>query len=131
MKHRLSRAILCAALSFFIASTYPNPASAQNTAALHEVFVPLAQSFTPPPTPEQLEREMPYLDMVLDEVLRLYPPAWIMGRRLLTDMRVGGWDLPSGSIVLGPPWVLHRDPRFRAAVEDEFGAALVRVDVVN
>lgn len=53
MKHRLSRAILCAALSFFIASTYPNPASAQNTAALHEVFVPLAQSFTPPPTPEQ------------------------------------------------------------------------------
>ncbi len=49
---------------------------------------------------------------VVSETIRLYPPAWIMGRRLLTDLRVGGWDVPSGSIVLGSPWILHRDPRF-------------------
>ena len=35
-----------------------------------------------------------------------------MGRRLLTDLRIGEWDVPSGSIVLGSPWILHRDPRF-------------------
>jgi cytochrome P450 len=38
-----------------------------------------------PPTPQQLERELPYLEMVLDEVLRLYPPAWIGPRRAVHD----------------------------------------------
>ena len=55
---------------------------------------------------------MPFTRAVVAETIRLYPPAWIMGRRTLTDLRVGGWDVPSGSIVLGSPWVLHRDPRF-------------------
>jgi cytochrome P450 len=55
---------------------------------------------------------LPYTHAVVAETIRLYPPAWIMGRRLLTDLRVGDWDVPSGSIVLGSPWILHRDPRF-------------------
>jgi cytochrome P450 len=55
---------------------------------------------------------LPFARAVVAESIRLYPPAWIMGRRTLTDLRVGGWDVPSGSIVLGSPWVLHRDPRF-------------------
>jgi cytochrome P450 len=33
-----------------------------------------------------------------------------MGRRTLTDLRLGEWDVPSGSIVLGSPWIMHRDP---------------------
>src|SRR3954465_8720102 len=37
------------------------------------------------PTAPQLEREMPYLEMVLDEVLRLYPPAWIGPRRATAE----------------------------------------------
>jgi cytochrome P450 len=53
---------------------------------------------------------LPWTHAVVAETIRLYPPAWIMGRRLLTDLRVGGWDVPSGSIVLGAPWILHRDP---------------------
>ncbi len=64
-----------------------------------------------PPTFDDLAA-LPFTRAVVAETIRLYPPAWIMGRRLLTDMRVGGWDLPSGSIVLGSPWILHRDPRF-------------------
>jgi cytochrome P450 len=51
-----------------------------------------------------------YTNAVVAETIRLYPPAWIMGRRTLVDMVAGGWALPSGSIVLGAPWILHRDP---------------------
>lgn len=47
---------------------------------------------------------------VVAEAIRLYPPAWIMGRRTLVDMTIGGWQIPSGSIILGSPWILHRDP---------------------
>jgi cytochrome P450 len=47
---------------------------------------------------------------VVAETIRLYPPAWIMGRRTLVDMTIGGWQIPSGSIILGSPWILHRDP---------------------
>jgi cytochrome P450 len=47
---------------------------------------------------------------VVAESIRLYPPAWIMGRRLLTDLTIGDWQVPSGSIVLASPWILHRDP---------------------
>jgi cytochrome P450 len=53
---------------------------------------------------------LPLTHAVVAETIRLYPPAWIMGRRLLTDLRIGDWDVPSGSIVLGPPWIVHRDP---------------------
>ena len=53
---------------------------------------------------------LPWTHAVVAETIRLYPPAWIMGRRTLTDLRFGGWDVPSGSIVLGSPWILHRDP---------------------
>ncbi len=53
---------------------------------------------------------LPFTHAVVAETIRLYPPAWIMGRRTLTDLRLGEWDVPSGSIVLGSPWIMHRDP---------------------
>jgi uncharacterized protein YkwD len=53
MNHHVSRAFLCAALSFLIAGALPRMAGAQNTAALHHVYVPLAQASTPAPGPEQ------------------------------------------------------------------------------
>ena len=49
---------------------------------------------------------------VVAEALRIYPPAWILGRTLLTDLRVDGWTLPAGSVVLALPWTLHRDGRY-------------------
>ncbi|HEX5763615.1 MAG TPA: cytochrome P450 [Solirubrobacterales bacterium] len=63
-----------------------------------------------PPTVEQLEREMPYLDMVLDEVLRLYPPAWIGPRRAVRDFEFGGYNVPKGSYVNYCSWASHRLP---------------------
>ncbi len=62
------------------------------------------------PTPEQLERELPYLDMVLDEVLRLYPPAWIGPRRAVRDFEFGGYTVPRGAYVNYSSWASHRIP---------------------
>jgi cytochrome P450 len=63
-----------------------------------------------PPTVEQLEREMPYLDMVLDEVLRLYPPAWIGPRRAVREFEFGGHTVPKGAYVNYCSWASHRLP---------------------
>ena len=62
------------------------------------------------PTAEQLEREMPYLDMVLDEVLRLYPPAWIGPRRAVREFEFGGYTVPRGAYVNYCSWASHRLP---------------------
>jgi cytochrome P450 len=64
---------------------------------------------------------LPRTRAVIAESLRLHPPAWTIGRRLLADLEVGpaagGWLLPAGSICLASQWVLHRDPRYWAEAE--------------
>lgn len=62
------------------------------------------------PTPQQLEKELPYLDMVLDEVLRLYPPAWIGPRRAVREYEFGGYTVPRGAYVNYCSWASHRLP---------------------
>jgi len=64
-----------------------------------------------PPTAEDLPR-LVYAEQVLSESMRLYPPAWIIGRRALKDYEVGGYRLPEGALVLLSQFVTHRDPRF-------------------
>lgn len=63
-----------------------------------------------PPSAEQLERELPYLEMVVDEVLRLYPPAWIGPRRAVRDFEFGGYSVPRGAYVNYSSWASHRLP---------------------
>jgi cytochrome P450 len=62
------------------------------------------------PTAQQLEKEMPYLDMVLDEVLRLYPPAWIGPRRAVREFEFGGYTVPKDAYVNYCSWASHRLP---------------------
>ncbi len=62
------------------------------------------------PTFDQLERGMPYLEMVLDEVLRLYPPAWIGPRRAIRDFEFAGYEVPRGAYVNYCSWASHRIP---------------------
>src|SRR5215213_5449077 len=64
------------------------------------------------PDIEKLEREMPYLDQVLDEVLRLYPPAWIGPRRAVKDFEWGGHSVPRGAYLNYCSWASHRIPEF-------------------
>jgi cytochrome P450 len=52
------------------------------------------------------------LDAVVRETLRLYPPAWAIGREPLEDIELGGFRIPRGSQVWLSPWVLHHDERW-------------------
>ena len=53
-----------------------------------------------------------YSRRVFSESLRLYPPAWVIGRRVLTDYPVQGYILKANSIVLPSQAVTHTDARF-------------------
>jgi cytochrome P450 len=53
-----------------------------------------------------------YTTMVLKEAMRLYPPAWGIGRRHAGGDEVGGCSIPPNSDVLVSPWVTHRHPGF-------------------
>jgi hypothetical protein len=44
--------------------------------------------------------------------MRLYPPAWAIGRRALEDHELGGFRLPAGAILMLSPFVTQRDPRW-------------------
>lgn len=55
---------------------------------------------------------LPYLERVLKETMRLYPPAWTTGREVLEDVELSGVKIPKGAQVLTSQWVVHRDPRF-------------------
>lgn len=63
------------------------------------------------PVPEDLSR-LRYSEMVVKEAMRLYPPAWGIGRRATVDCEVGGYHMPKGTNVFILPWLTHRDTRF-------------------
>lgn len=63
------------------------------------------------PNPSQLMGDgLPYLEMVLDETLRLYPPAWIGPRRSVEPFELGGHSVPGGVFVNYCSWASHRLP---------------------
>lgn len=53
-----------------------------------------------------------YTEAVLKEAMRLYPPAWGMGRQAVEDCEIGGWQIPKGRQLFMYQWLTHRDPRF-------------------
>ncbi len=53
---------------------------------------------------------LPYTRAVVQETLRLYPPAWLMGRLAVEDDTLGGFHIPAGSLVFVSPWATHRVP---------------------
>jgi cytochrome P450 len=52
-----------------------------------------------------------FLEAVLTESMRLYPPAWVIGRRAIAEYHVGGYLLPPRTVVLLSPYVTQRDAR--------------------
>ncbi len=53
-----------------------------------------------------------YTEAVLAESMRLYPPAWAIGRLVIEEHEFGGYAVPKGSLVLTSPYMMHRDRRF-------------------
>lgn len=64
-----------------------------------------------PPTLADLPR-LVFTGQVLKESMRLYPPVWMMGRRVEEDDELGGYFLPKGSFVFVSQYVTHRHPAF-------------------
>ncbi len=56
--------------------------------------------------------KLKYTEMVLAESMRLYPPAWAIGRRAVNDCEIGGYFVPKQSLVLMSQYVMHRDERY-------------------
>jgi cytochrome P450 len=55
---------------------------------------------------------LPYTDAIVQEVMRLYPPAYAIGRQAIQACTIGGYPVPAGGTILMSQWVMHRDPRF-------------------
>ena len=62
-----------------------------------------------PPRPDDLDN-LPCLDQVWCETLRLYPPAWAIGRLAHAEIPAAGYRLPAGTLLVLSPWVTHRLP---------------------
>jgi cytochrome P450 len=68
------------------------------------------------PTAGDMPR-LKFTEKVFREAMRLYPPAWRVMRRAISDYRAGGYTIRAGSIVLLSPYVMHRHERYYAEPE--------------
>ena len=56
--------------------------------------------------------QLKYTEMVLTESMRLFPPAWALGRLALNDYEIAGYVVPKKSLVLMSQYVMHHDSRY-------------------
>jgi cytochrome P450 len=56
--------------------------------------------------------QLPYMEMVFQEVLRLYPPVWVMTRRAAHSTTLGGQAVSAGTFLLISPWLAQRHPEY-------------------
>jgi len=66
-----------------------------------------ADALDGPATFDDLPR-LPFAAAVLDETLRLYPPAWVITRRALEDDELAGVPVAANALVIVSPWLVHR-----------------------
>ena len=64
-----------------------------------------------PPTAGDV-RDLDLTERVIQEAMRLYPPVYTIFREPSEDVRLGGYEVPEGSLVMLPQWGVHRDPRW-------------------
>jgi cytochrome P450 len=53
-----------------------------------------------------------FVEKIVTEAMRLYPPAWIVGRRAIAEYAIGEYIAPPRAIMIMSPWILHRDARY-------------------
>jgi cytochrome P450 len=69
-----------------------------------------------PPTVADLPR-LKYTEMIAKESMRLYPPAFGVGREAIEECEIGGYRVPAGSQLFMFQWAMQRDPRYFAEPE--------------
>jgi len=57
-------------------------------------------------------RSLPFTDWVLKETMRLYPPAWGVGRETTEPYEIRGHAIPVGAQLMAMQWIVHRDARW-------------------
>src|SRR5437588_5728556 len=88
--------------TFYLLSQYPQ-VRAKLQADIYDVLAGRE------PTLDDLAK-LPYLDWVLNESMRLYPPAWLQMRFVAKESELDGVRLPVGTLVILSQWVIHRLP---------------------
>ncbi len=68
------------------------------------------------PRPEDVPN-LRYTEMIFAESMRLYPPAWVIGRMALQDVEIGGYTIPKKSIVIVSPYLMHHNARYYPSPE--------------
>ncbi len=71
-----------------------------------------------------------YTGWVIEETMRLYPPAWILGRKAIADDEIGGYHIPAGSGILLSQYITQHHPDYweapEAFVPERFSPVRVR-----
>ena len=63
------------------------------------------------PTVEDIPN-LEYTEKIVRESMRLYPPAWTLGRQAINDYNLGDYMIPAKSIILMSQYVMHRNPKY-------------------
>lgn len=63
------------------------------------------------PAYEDLFR-LKYTRMVIEEIMRLYPPVWVLSRTAIENDEISGYHIPAGSEILIFPYITHRHPKW-------------------
>jgi cytochrome P450 len=69
------------------------------------------------PSPADLTY-LTYTEQVVLETMRLFPPAYAIGRQAIADCAIGGYRVPAGTNVFLVQWSVHRDPRWFSCPEE-------------
>src|SRR6185295_11892666 len=56
--------------------------------------------------------KLKYTEMIAKEAMRLYPPAYAIGREAVEETEIGGFHVPKKTQLFAFQWVTHRDPRY-------------------
>jgi cytochrome P450 len=93
------------AWAFYLIAQYPKVAKKMRI----EVIQVLGKDGLP--TYENV-RELKYILQVIHETLRLYPPAWVVGRKTIESDLIDKYPLPANSAILISPYAVHRNPAY-------------------
>jgi len=63
------------------------------------------------PTIKEISK-LEYTERVFAESMRLYPPAWAIGRQAINNCKIGKYTIPAGSSILMSQYLMHRNPRY-------------------